>query len=147
MSKQKEIDNAISKEKALFYGDKYKGSVPDNFIALFCKSIFCFAGNFANIPSVKLKQIKEKPVADLTFVEVAKMAEIILSAPMDKIYSNLNEALEENAKIETLLFNINKVRVDFEERTEKKRDSLYNLGGVNGGNVIQNGGMKIIAEA
>lgn len=142
--RREEIDNAIKKEKAFFYNDTYKGAVPENYMELFKKAIFTLPVSFAQITSVKLKEIANKQTTELSFVEVAKIGEIILAVPLDKIFPDLETGLDESAKIETLLFNLEKARQVFEERTDRKHQSMLNLGGVNGGNAMQNGSMKII---
>lgn len=144
--RREEIDNAIKKEKALFYNDVYKGAVPDNYMELFKKAIFALPVSFAQITSTKLKEIANKDIKTLSFVEVAKIGEIILAVPLDKIYDNIETGLDESAKVETLMFNLEKARQEFEERTDRKHQSMINLGGVNGGNAMQNS-MKIIGKA
>lgn len=140
--KENEIEKRIQKDYSEFYSQKYEGKLPSNIISFFVRALFVLAPNVHQIRASKIKELSEKKPDGLTNLEVGVVVNTILSAPLDKIYKDFDEALSVHSELEKVKDEYNAVVDKLNDTLARKKKTLYNLSGTNDGPV-----RKIIAEA
>lgn len=128
---QKEIDKKIAEEYNDFYVGVYDGSipVPANLVDLFKKALMVVPPIAHQYPSARVRQMLDKPVEELSWVETGKMVNVIVEAPFHTLYKDIDEALVGAAKIEEFRMNWQAVVAKFDETMKRKREALSNLAG------------------
>lgn len=147
---RQEEEKRYDKMRGVFYSSKYEGELPELLKETFKKAIFNTALLVDNIHSTGIE--KDFINADFTNVQnnvVGKMLDIIGSTPRSNYADTLEEAIKIQATLEPIQKDLfeklqvleNKIaeeRKKFVEKQNRKRMSLYNQPGTNGGNVMQN---------
>lgn len=141
---QRKVDEQINEERNKFYHGVYNGEVaiPENIQEVFSKAIFSgVRPQDHQIHVASLRRITTKPTNELTNVEIGSMINVILSTVFDKIYPDMETALESHEHIQKFVMYYNEVVSKFNEALDKKRKSLMSI------IQPQGNGMRIIASA
>jgi len=139
---EKQINAILNKEYAEFQTSVYDGLVPEGLIQRFINGIMVLPPHGHKILMNILRGIISKTEQELTHEEVGVVIKVLLNIPFDKLYENLFEAIEKHSEFENFVLEYNQKVDDLQQRMNRKKDSMMNLGGVK-----QTPVRKIIAEA
>lgn len=140
---QIEIEKSLQKDLIEFYNKPFAGELPDNFIDLFKIAIFHVPPQRHQIHVVKIIQIFNKTEEELLFGEVGMILKTIMEAEPSKLYDRMEDFLTAHEIFERLYIQYNSEVADFSRRQERKKNSLMQLGGVNGNSGGKNG-MRVL---
>ena len=130
MTSQRDIEIQIAAEKQTFYLSKFDGKLPSDLIERFEKALMVSAPGQHQYHMDKVKLILSKEESELNYLELGMVINLLFSVPFDKLYSNLDEALEKNIELESVRIVYNTHVKETEDKLIKKKNILMNLSGV-----------------
>ncbi len=136
---QKQIDQLVQDDFEKFYNSFYDGvPFPENFQERFRKALMVLPPNAHGIPTGLMQQLATVNPSDITWGQTDTILKVIIAIPFEKLYDNLEDALNQNGPLEAFRQHfLNKLK-EVEEGLKRKRDALSNLAGT------QKAPMKII---
>ena len=146
---QEECERSYSKIRSEFHNKVHEENIPKGFQDMFGLAIIKNPARLDNIPTAAVKKMMTTPIGELNNGEVGKMLDVITLAPRDLFCSSLDEYYEKfqplellqnsiSDKLQILEATIEEKRKKDNETLHRKRISLYNQPGTNGGNAAQN---------
>lgn len=132
---EKDVDQQIGKEYNAFYTSVYDGIIaaPEDLIERFKKALFYIAPAAHQIYGRKMKELVDKEIKNLTWVEVGVLMNTISEVPFHYLYTNLEEAIDKVMYMEEFKVEYSRVVSELDAKMRKKKEVLMSLGGSNNG--------------
>ena len=132
MTTQKDIDEQIAKEYNEFYLALYDGeiAVPSDILVRFAKALMAVPPSAHQIHANRMRALIDKPVNELTWVEVGAVTNVIQAVPFRDVYDSLDEAIEKTQGLEVLRVAYNSTVSALDKKMEKKKRALMEMGGL-----------------
>lgn len=137
MTNAAEIDSQIQNDYNRFYSSVFDGELPHDLLERFKKALMALAPASTKYNSEAVKKIINKRANELSFIDVGLIINGIFAVPFEKIYSDIDEAIDKNIELELIREKYNKSVEDIKEKLTKKKNTLMKLSGVNNSVVFQ----------
>lgn len=130
MTTEQEIDRQIAGDYKRFYDAVYDGKLPDDLVERFKKVLMALAPGTHMARMDVCKGIISKKPYDLTNLEVGVVINLIFTAPFDKIYDTIEEAIDCNMELEKVRNGYNLAVDQMQKVLSGKKERLMDMGGV-----------------
>lgn len=122
-----EIEKQIQDERVKYGSSLYPNPVPKDLIELFKKALFSVPIGQMVVKNIRLSLSKK--TKELTRNEVGLMVNHILKVEPDKLFKDLQTALDKYEELQQLIFDYNIQNSKKEEELTERRLNLYQLSG------------------
>ncbi len=134
---EQQINKQIQQDWTEFQSSKFEGNLPKDFmkkVKLAVMAVPPFAHKFQ---IAQLEGMIRRGEDEMTIVDVEVAVKLLLNVAPKELYHNVYDFLAEHEEIEEIALVISAMNSQQQEKLNKKKKSLMNLGGVNGGNANQ----------
>lgn len=125
-----DIEARINRKKSAFYEKRYDGKILPEFMEIFKKAIMRVVPSRYQIRSEGVKKIINKPIDELSFLEVGFMLNIIKDLPFAEYNSNLDEALANNEIVVSIFASYNSLVEKMVRELEVEKATSMKLAGL-----------------
>lgn len=128
-----EIEQKLEDDRSAFYREAFPHPLPKNFLAIFKRVIMKTSPARYKLTASDIGKILSKKLATLDNLDVRRMINVIVEAPLELMYDSPETYVAQFPEIETLIkiANIELNKLDVEIGTRRK--TLQDLSGVNNG--------------
>lgn len=131
MTTRDEIQQQIEREYEKSRNKIYDGELPYGLLEKFKVGLFMAAYSQHKFNLIKVKEIISKRDDQLTWMEVGMIANFVVEIPWERLFDNLEEALDYNIELSDFMVSYNDMITKKQKELERMRDRLLNLSGIN----------------
>lgn len=130
MTTEVEINKQLEGDYNRFYAAVFDGELPSDLIERFKKALMALAPAATKYNSEVVKKIILKRVNELSVMDVGVIVNAVFAVPFEKVYNNIEEALDKNIELELIRESYNKAVEDIKVKLGKKKITLMNIAGI-----------------